>query len=35
MKAVSDAYPVVEEPGEDVLHLRIVITDLVPNKLEA
>ena len=35
VKAVSDAYPVVAEPGEDVLHLRIAITDLVPNKPEA
>lgn len=32
VKAVSDAYPVVEEPGPDVLRLRIAITDLVPNK---
>jgi hypothetical protein len=31
-KAVSDAYPLVEEPGPDVLRLRIAITDLVPNK---
>lgn len=35
VKAVSDAYPVVEEPGPDVLHLRVAITDLVPNKPEA
>jgi hypothetical protein len=31
-KAVSDAYPVVTEPGPDVLRLRIAVTDLVPNK---
>lgn len=35
VKAVADAYPVVEEPGPDVLRLRIAITDLVPNKPEA
>ena len=34
-KAVGDAYPVVREPGPDVLRLRIAITDLVPNKPEA
>jgi hypothetical protein len=30
--AVGDAYPLVTEPGPDVLHLRIAVTDLVPNK---
>lgn len=34
-KAVSDAYPMVAEPGPDVLRLRIAVTDLVPNKPEA
>jgi hypothetical protein len=31
-KAVGDAYPLVTEPGPDVLRLRIAATDLVPNK---
>lgn len=35
VKAVEGAYPVVREPGPDVLRLRIAITDLVPNKPEA
>jgi len=35
VKAVGDAYPVVTEAGPDVLHLRIAITDLVPNKPSA
>jgi hypothetical protein len=35
VKAVSDAYPVVREPGPDVVRLRIAVTDLVPNKPEA
>ena len=35
VKAVGDAYPVVREPGPDVLRLRIAVTDLVPNKPEA
>ena len=35
VKAVSDAYPVVEEPGPDVARLRIAVTDVVPNKPEA
>ena len=35
VKAVGPAYPVVREPGPDVLRLRIAITDLVPNKPEA
>jgi len=35
VKAVEPAYPVVREPGPDVLRLRIAITDLVPNKPEA
>jgi hypothetical protein len=34
-KAVGDAYPMVKEPGPDVLHLRVAVTDLVPNKPEA
>ena len=34
-KAVGDAYPLVKEPGPDVLRLRIAVTDLVPNKPEA
>jgi len=34
-KAVGDAYPMVSEPGPDVLRLRIAVTDLVPNKPEA
>jgi len=34
-KAVGDAYPMVSEPGPDVLRLRIAITDIVPNKPEA
>jgi hypothetical protein len=35
VKAVSDAYPVVDKTGPDVLRLRVAITDLVPNKPEA
>ncbi len=35
VEAVEGAYPVVREPGPDVLRLRIAITDLVPNKPEA
>jgi hypothetical protein len=35
VKAVSDAYPVVEEAGPDVVRLRVAVTDLVPNKPEA
>jgi hypothetical protein len=35
VKAVGGAYPVVNEPGPDVLRLRTAITDLVPNKPEA
>ena len=34
-KAVGDAYPLVKEPGPDVLRLRVAVTDLVPNKPEA
>ena len=30
--AVRDAYPVVEEPGPDVLRLRVAITDVVPTQ---
>jgi hypothetical protein len=35
VKAVGPAYPVVDKPGPDVLHLRIAVTDVVPNKPEA
>lgn len=35
IKAVEPAYPVVTEPGPDVLRMRIAITDLVPNAPEA
>jgi hypothetical protein len=35
VEAVSDAYPVVQEPGPDVVRLRIAVTDVVPNKPEA
>jgi hypothetical protein len=35
VKAVEGAYPVVREPGPDVLRVRIAITDLVPNAPEA
>ena len=34
-KEVGDAYPMVNEPGPDVLRLRVAVTDLVPNKPEA
>ena len=34
-KALADAYPMVAEPGPDVLRLRIAITDLVPNEPSA
>ncbi len=30
--AMRGAYPVVEEPGEDVLRLRVAITDVIPTK---
>ncbi len=33
--AVSDDYKVVSEPGSDVLHLRIAVTDIIPNKPSA
>ena len=33
--AVGDQYPIVREPGPDVLRLRIAMTDLVPNKPSA
>lgn len=33
--ALAGAYPVVRQPGSDVLRLRIAVTDLVPNKPEA
>ncbi len=32
MIAMRGAYPVVEEPGEDVLRLRVAITDVIPTK---
>jgi hypothetical protein len=35
VKAVGDDYQVVNEPGPDVLRVRIAVTDLVPNKPEA
>jgi len=35
VKAVGDSYTVVNEPGPDVLRVRIAVTDLVPNKPEA
>ncbi len=35
VKEMKGGYPVVTEPGPDVLRLRIAITDLVPNKPEA
>ena len=35
VKAVEPAYPVANEPGPDVLRMRIAITDLVPNAPEA
>lgn len=35
VKAVGPTYQVVDKPGPDVLHLRIAVTDLVPNKPEA
>jgi len=34
-KAVGDEYPMVAEPGPDVLRLRVAVTDLVPNRPEA
>jgi hypothetical protein len=33
--AVGSQYPIVREPGPDVLRLRIAMTDLVPNKPSA
>ncbi len=35
VEAVGDNYPIVREPGPDVLRLRIAMTDLVPNKPSA
>lgn len=35
VEAVKDAYPVVDEPAPDVLRVRIAVTDIVPNKVEA
>ena len=35
VEKVQDAYPVVEEAGPDVLRVRIAVTDIVPNKVEA
>lgn len=31
-EALGDAYPVVEEPGPDVVRLRIAVTNIEPNK---
>ena len=35
VSALGGNYPVVTEPGPDVVRLRIAVTDLVPNKPEA
>ncbi len=35
LEAVGGQYPIVREPGPDVLRLRIAMTDLVPNKPSA
>jgi len=35
IEAVGDQYPIVREPGPNVLRLRIAMTDLVPNKPSA
>ena len=35
VKAVGNDYPVVNEPGPDVLRVRIAVADLAPNKPEA
>ena len=35
VEAVGDQYPIVREPGPDVLRLRIAMTDLVPTKPSA
>jgi len=35
VKALGDAYPVVEEAGPDVVRLRIAVTDIIPTKPEA
>lgn len=34
-KAMGDAYPMVKEPGPDVLRLRIALTDVHPNQVAA
>lgn len=34
-KSLGDAYPVVTEPGPDVIRLRIAVTNVTPNKPEA
>ena len=34
VKALGDAYPVVDTPGPDVLRVRIALTDIVPTKPE-
>lgn len=34
VRELGDAYPVVTEPGPDVLRLRLAITELVPTKTE-
>jgi len=35
VKALGDAYPVVNEPGPDVIRLRIAVTNVVPNNTGA
>lgn len=30
IKALGDAYPVVDDPGQDVLRVRVAITDIIP-----
>jgi hypothetical protein len=35
VEVVGPAYPVVSEPGPDVLRIRVASTDLVPNAPEA
>jgi len=31
-KELGSAYPVVNEPGADVLHIRVAMTEIIPNK---
>jgi hypothetical protein len=35
VEALGDAYPLVAEPGPDVLRFRVAITDLIPSKLDS